>query len=199
MKTREPVAVACLLALLATGAFAQAPSDTLTIRRATELRESPSESARSIAPLPLQSLVTRQGPRQGPWIEVRTVQGANGWVHMFDAGTTAPAQGSGTTAGALRGITSFFGRGTAQPSTQTATIGIRGLGAEDITNAQPNLEALNRVEAMRVDAAQARQFGGSAPLVALTVAPLPVPALPTQATGTTQPGGGGGATGGTDR
>jgi len=194
MKMNKPRAVACWLALLAGGAYAQSPPDTLTIKRATELREGPGESARGIAPLPLQSQVTRLGARQGPWIEVRTAQGASGWVHMFDAGTALPAQGGSTTTGALRGITSFFVRGTAQPATQTATIGIRGLGAEDITNAQPNLEALTRVEAMRIDAAQARQFGSAAPLVALAVAPLPVPAPPIPATGT-----GGGSTGGSDR
>ena len=47
-------------------------ADTLTIKRAAELRESPSESARSVALIALQSQVTRLGAHQGPWIEVRT-------------------------------------------------------------------------------------------------------------------------------
>jgi hypothetical protein len=201
MRMYKPLVAACSMALLASGAFAQQQPDTLTIKRATELRDGPSESARSVAPLPLQSQVTRLGARQGPWIEVRTVQGASGWVHMFDAGSALPAQGGSTTTGALRGITSFFGRGTAQPAatTPTATIGIRGLGAEDIANAQPNLEALGRVDTMRIDAVQARQFGSSATLVAVAVTPLPVPAPPARAAGTTQTGTSGGSTGGTDR
>ena len=185
MKMHRHLMVVCCLAMLAVGAQAQTPADALVIKRATDLREGPSESARSVAPLALQSQVTRLGARQGPWIEVRTPQGASGWVHMFDAGTTLPAQGGSTTTGALRGITSFFGKGTAQPATTTATstVGIRGLGAEDIANAQPNLEALTRVEAMRQTVAQARQFGDGATLVAVAVAPLPAPPPPVAAAG----------------
>lgn len=153
------------------------------------MREAPLEAARSLGALPAQSQVTRLGARQGPWIEVRTAQGVAGWVHMFDAGTGVPTQSGSTTTGALRGITSFFGRGTAQPATTTATstIGIRGLGAEDINNAQPNLEAVARAETLRLDASQARLFGSSATLVAQTVSPLPVPAPP--ARGTAAPAG----------
>ena len=201
MTLQKYLLVAGTVAMLAAGAAAQSQPDTLTIKRATELRDGPSESARSVAPLPLQTAVTRLGARQGPWIEVRTAHGASGWVHMFDAGTAAPSQGGSNTTGALRGITSFFGKGTAQPATTTATstIGISGLGAEDIANAQPNLEAVARVEAMRQDANQARQFGNSASLVAQAVAPLPVPAAPTRSAATAPGGVPGPSKGGNDR
>ncbi len=180
MTMHKAIAVAWLFAVGATDAQAQIPAEPLVIKRPTELREAPQEAARSLAALPAQSQVTRLGSRQGPWIEVRTAQGVAGWVHMFDAGAGVPTQGGSTTTGALRGITSFFGRGTAQPATTTATstVGIRGLGAEDINNAQPNLEAVAKAEALRQDAAQARQFGSSAALVAQSVLPLPVPVLP---------------------
>lgn len=173
-----------LLAASTFGASVSAQQgDMLTIKRAAELRESPSETARSVAPLALQSQVTRLGARQGPWIEVRTAQGASGWVHMFDAGVPPSAQGGNAASGALRGITSLFGRSTAAPAvtTSTATIGIRGLGAEDIANAQPNLDAVARAEALRQDAAQARLFGSTATLSAQVVQPLPVPPAPTRA------------------
>ena len=70
-------------------------------------------------------------------------------------------------------------------TTATATIGIRGLGAEDITNAQPNPEAVTRAEGLRQSAVQARQFGAGAALVALAIEPLPVPAPATRAPGGT--------------
>jgi hypothetical protein len=165
---------------------AHAQSDSVTIKRASELRDGPAETARSLAALPAQTPVTRLGPRQGPWIEVRTAQGNNGWVHLFDIGGTVPAQGGNTATGALRGLTSFFGKGSPQApatSTATATIGIRGLGAEDIANAQPNLEAVARAEALRQNAVQARQFGTGASLVAMAVAPLPVPPAPPRSPG----------------
>lgn len=172
---------ALVLALAASTGLAQ--DNVVTIKRATELREAPGESAASRGPLPVATPVTRTGPRQGPWIEVRTAQGGSGWVHMFDVGSTVPAQGGNTATGALRGLTSFFGRGSAQApaaTTATATIGIRGLGAEDIANAQPDLAAVARAEALRQDAARARQFGTDAALVAQLVEPLPLPPAPTR-------------------
>ena len=175
------------IAALQAGLPALAQTDTVMVKKATELREAPGENARSLAPLPVQTPVTRLGPRQGPWIEIRTAQGSSGWVHMFDVGTSAPAPTGNSATGALRGLTSFFGRGTAAPAatTATATIGIRGLGAEDITNAQPNPEAVTRAEGLRQNAVQARQFGAGAALVALAIEPLPVPAPATRAPGGT--------------
>jgi hypothetical protein len=94
--------------------------------------------------------------------------------------TGAQAQSSGTNAvtGALRGITSLFNRGNATSPTTlpTSTIGIRGLGAEDIANAQPNPAAVGQMEALRLDAAQARSFAADASLSAIAVDPLPAPA-----------------------
>jgi len=177
------------LALAASGALAQ--DSVVAIKRATELRETPGESAASRGPLPVATPVTRTGPRQGPWIEVRTAQGASGWVHMFDVGSTVPAQGGNTATGALRGLTSFFGRSSAQApaaTTATATIGIRGLGAEDIANAQPDLAAVARAEALRQDAARARQFGTDAALVAQLVEPLPLPPAPARSNPGVAPG-----------
>ena len=123
---------------------------------------------------------------------------------MFDAGVPPTAQGGNNASGALRGITSLFGRGTGQPAvtTPTATAGIRGLGAEDIANAQPNLDAVARAESLRQDAAQARLFGSDATLSAQAVQPLPVPPAPTRATTTgtgTGRSGGTSNTGGSDR
>jgi Bacterial SH3 domain len=170
---------ALYLALAACCAWAQ--DDTGVIRRAAELRESAAPSARSIATLPAQSTVTRLGERQGPWLQVRTPAGATGWVHMFDMGSgdaTTSTTGNAAT-GALRGVTNFFNRGggAAPGSTvATSTIGIRGLGAEDIANAQPNVDAVILMEALRQTEAQARQFAAQAPLAAATVPPLPVPA-----------------------
>jgi hypothetical protein len=110
---------------------------------------------------------------------------------MFDVGSTVPAQGGNTATGALRGLTSFFGRSSAQApaaTTSTATIGIRGLGAEDIANAQPDLAAVARAEALRQDAVRARQFGTDAALVAQLVEPLPLPPAPTRSNPGVGPG-----------
>jgi hypothetical protein len=167
-----------------------AQADSVIIKRATELREAPGEASRSLAPLPAQTQVTRLAARQGPWIEVRNAQGVTGWIHMFDIGASAPAPAAGgnVATGALRGLTSLFGSGgapTQARTASTATIGIRGLGAEDIANAQPNLAALAQADTLRVDAAQAQRFGAVAALTAQPVPALPVPPPPAAVQGTT--------------
>jgi hypothetical protein len=166
------------------GVVAAAGDDLLLTKRAAELRQAPAESSASLASLPLQSPLVRMPARQGPWIQVKTSAGVTGWVHMFDVGSTsAPTNVSNTASGALRGLASFFNGGNTQPKTTaaTSTVGIRGLGAEDIANAQPNLDALARAEALRQDAAQAKLFASDALWSARAVEPLPTPNPPTTA------------------
>lgn len=168
--------VSCVLLLGSAGI--QAQTDALLVKRAAELREAPGDSSRSLAALAARTPVTRSGARQGAWIQVRTPEGASGWVHMFDVGSAASAAPASAGAGALRGLTSFFNKGSVQGGTVTATstVGIRGLGAEDLARAQPNPAAVGQAEALRQDADQARQFAVSAALASRTVEALPVPA-----------------------
>ena len=163
-------------------AHAQPQGEAVLIKRAAQLREGPGDSARSLAPLPVQTSVTRLGERNGAWIKVRTADGTSGWVHMFDI--TAPSSQAGAGTGALRSLSSFFNKGSAQApggAVATSTVGIRGLGAEDLANAVPNLAAVAQADANRANAAQARQFAGSASLNTRQVEPLPTPAPPAAA------------------
>lgn len=170
------VLVSCLLL---SGGLAQAQGESVQIKRAVELRETPGEGSRSLAALAARTPVTRSGLRQGAWIQVRTADGALGWVHMFDVGAAGSAAPAGAGTNALRGLTSFFNKGSAQGGTITATstVGIRGLGAEDLARAQPNPAAVTQADALRQDADQARQFAASAALSSRTVDALPTPAL----------------------
>lgn len=161
---------------LGAAAWAWAQSDALQVKRATDLRQAPNETAASVVALPAQSNLTRLPERQGPWMRVKTEAGQTGWVHMFDLGAAASANASSgnSGAGALRGLTSLFSK-PAQQTTATSTIGIRGLGAEDLANAQPNAAAVTQTEALRTDAAQAKRFASEARLAARDVEPLPAP------------------------
>src|SRR4051812_6089941 len=106
---RTVLRTAALLLLLAGPAWAQEAAVT---RRATELRETPGDAGRSVAALPAQAAVTRTEQRQGPWVQVRTANGATGWVHLFDlgpAGTSAAGDsGNNVVGGALRGVGNLF-------------------------------------------------------------------------------------------
>jgi uncharacterized protein YgiM (DUF1202 family) len=165
-------------ALLLAGALAQAQTEAVLVKRTTELREAPGETSRSVAPLAARTPVTRSGARQGAWIQVRTAEGAGGWVHMFDVAPASSAATPSTGANALRGLTSFFNKGSAQggATTATSTVGIRGLGAEDLARAQPNMAAVAQADTLRMDADQARQFASAAALRSRPVDALPDPA-----------------------
>lgn len=165
----------CVLALaggLPPGACAQEAAMT---RRATDLRAAPGDQGQRLAQLPAQAAVTRTHERQGPWVQVRTTAGATGWVHLFDIGpaAAAAAEGGGTAANALRGVTRLFGGGRSMQTGSTA--GIRGLDAQDLANAQPNPSAVAQMEALRQGEAEARAFARSAALAPVAVEALPQP------------------------
>ena len=161
------------LLLAAGGAQAQQGEPAL-MKRAAELREAPGEAARSLGPLPAQAPVNRTGERVGAWIQVRSAAGTAGWVHMFDVGPAAVSAGTG----ALRSVTGFFSKGGPQQgaTSPTSTIGIRGLGAEDLANAQPNMNGVTQMETLRQNEAQARGFAAESALVSANVPVLPAPA-----------------------
>lgn len=163
-------------------AQAHAQTESMVVKRATELREAPSAISTSLATLAAQTPVNRLPTRLGAWIQVHTASGVTGWVHMFDVSATSTSSApSNTATGALRGLSNFFNRGSTQANsttTATSTVGIRGLTGEDIANAQPNLAALSQAEGLRMDAAQARRFAAEAALGAQAVEPLPVPPSP---------------------
>ncbi len=191
-KKRHRQAAAIVMALAAAAflpaTHAQEKSgEALVVKRAAQLRDAPGEASRSLAPLPVQTALTRTGERQGAWIQVRMADGTAGWLHMFDVTSASTASQGGAGANALRGLTNFFSRGGSQaPSgstVTTSTIGIRGLDAADLANAQPDMASVTQIEAMRVDAGQARQFASGAALSTRTVEPLPTPQPTSTSTG----------------
>jgi hypothetical protein len=161
--------------LLLPTAWAQEAAMT---RRAVELRQAPGDQAPSLATLPAQTAVTRTNERQGPWVQVRAAGGLTGWVHLFDIGpAAAPAAGGSVAGNALRSVTSLFGGGGTRPTQTTiSTSGIRGLGAEDIAQAQPNPGAVTQMEAQRQGEADVRSFADRSGWRPAPVEPLPQPA-----------------------
>jgi hypothetical protein len=169
--------VAALSALFALAAMSHAEEAVVT-RRAVELRAGPGDGGGSLASLPEQSRVTRLDGRQGPWVQVRSAQGATGWVHMFDVGPASASgggsSGGGLVSGALRGVTGLFD--SAAPRQSTSSAGIRGLEAEDLANAQPNPAAVQRMTGWRASENDARAYAGRAAWRPVVVEPLPAAA-----------------------
>lgn len=175
------LAAALACGLLAAPALAQ--QDAAVIKRATDLRQGPAESSASLGALAADTAVTRTGERKGSWVKVRTAQGTTGWVHMFDVGAQAgaAAAGSAPATSGLRSLGGLFGGGST--TTATATVGIRGLSAEDIANAQPNPAAVQQAEKLRASTDQAQRFASAAALRKQNVEPLPEPPRPTAPAG----------------
>ena len=173
---RMALRAGALVLLLQAPAWGQEAAVT---RRATELRETPSDSGRSLAPLAAQAAVTRTNERQGPWVQVRTANGATGWVHLFDLGpaaTAAAGSSGGAVGGALRGVAGFFAGGRDRSAHTTSTSGIRGLDAQDLAQAQPDPAAVKQMEGLRASDADVRSFAQRSAWKPAAVEPLPAPA-----------------------
>ena len=123
----------------------------------TDLRDGPYADAKTVQPLPAATAVEIRG-RQGGWYQVQAGQ-QQGWVRMSTLRLRAP----GARAGVLDG-----GRGAATQS--VATTGVRGFGAGDLEKAAPDLDAVDKLEASVVAAADARSFAAGGSLQAKAVA-----------------------------
>ena len=191
----RPLLAARLACLLVFAGTALAQTEVVVIKRQASLRDAPAEDARRLTALPVQTAVTRLGDRQGPWIKVRMADGSQGWIHIFDVSSVGAQQGSGSGSGsgsgtgnigvsALRSISGFFNKSSIQPqggAVATSTLGIRGLGAENLASAQPDMAGLAQADALRQDAVQARQFASVSMLVSRPVDALPLPVAPVAA------------------
>lgn len=157
--------------------LSHAQSDVAIAKRATDLRDTPGDAGRKIRPLAASTPLLRLGPRQGPWVQVRTERGDTGWLHMFDVGAAGGASQGGVGTD-LRNLSTPFQRNRPSATvTATSTVGIRGLGEEDLARAQPNPKAVMQMEALRTDAGAARQFARHAALAPRSVGELPAPSF----------------------
>ena len=168
-------AVIAVLALTGVaGAFAQA-QESVTTNRATELRANPDDSATSLASLPPQSKV-QVIERKGAWSKVKT-DTQSGWVRMMHlrGGVTleeAPQSGSKSNSGGfLAGFNRLLG-GNQQTNqrAQSATVGIRGLSAEELKTASPNPQALAEMKSFVCNKPDAEKFAKEVNLAKVEVA-----------------------------
>lgn len=173
-----------LAGLLAAGASQAEPALT---SRTTDLQAQAQSDSAMIASLPENTRVEVLG-RKGAWTQIKTTSGQSGWVRMMSLkpeGSTP--QAPATAANPLGALGSLLSAGRTS-NTATVTTGVRGLGEEDLQNAQANPAELEKMQKHRVDKSDAQAFAQRNKLMPVKLDYLPEPA-PVQNTNRNAEGG----------
>jgi hypothetical protein len=150
--------LALLLAFLPLLALAEPAS----VVRATDLKQEPATDSATLAALPENASVEAL-ERKGGWTRVKTSRG-EGWVRML-----ALRYQPGTAKAGDSGAKELYNVArTGSSGTQTTT-GVRGLSAEQISNAQPNPGELNKLTEFAADRGTASGFAAEGSLTARSV------------------------------
>ncbi len=163
-----------LLGLLLIGATAFA-EETVFTNRATELRAAPDYDAMVLQALPDKSPVMLI-ERKGAWSQVKSGN-LTGWVrmmHLRGGAVIVEAQPQTASASAASSFTRLLGgnRNQPDPRSRNATLGVRGLSAEELKTATPNAKDLAKMAAMQADKPGAEKFAKEVPLTKVDVAEL---------------------------
>lgn len=149
--------VAGLLAAVAAHAIA----DPVTLERDSVLREEPRTDSGVVANL-AKGATGEAIARKGAWVQVKSAT-VTGWLYSFNVRFGAVAAGGGGSGGA-----SVLGRmfGPRQQVNVTATIGIRGLGEEDLKQAHFDGMQIQELDGFAASPEQAEAHAGAAGLSA---------------------------------
>ncbi|OFZ66043.1 MAG: hypothetical protein A2V79_04160 [Betaproteobacteria bacterium RBG_16_56_24] len=143
-----------LCALFAAPVYARQPAYTV---RSTEIKQQPFSDAATVATLNEKTSVDIVS-RQGGWVRITSASG-NGWVKMLSlrSDTTSAKQGDS-------GLQSLLNAGRSGSSGTTVVTGVRGLSEEDLKNAHPDPDELEKLKNHAVNKAQAEKFARDAKL-----------------------------------
>ena len=156
------------LVVLACTALAAAAQEQAFTNRSTELRETASTDAKTVAPL-AENTPVKVMARQGGWTRVEA-SGKQGWVRVFHLRFPATVAAASSSSGSmLAGVGSALGFGRGDTKANLATTGVRGLSPEDLKNASPNPEALAKAHTYRADKPAAERFAREGKLNAVSV------------------------------
>ena len=97
--------------------------------------------------------------RKGAWVNLRMAEGATGWVNSFNVSSARPSAPAASAPAQI----------LAPRAKTTATIGIRGLEAEDIRRASVDPQQLNLLDKYAVSKRDAEQAARASGLDAVRV------------------------------
>ncbi len=146
--------------------------ETGTTRSAVDLMATPYRDAKPAGQLPANTAVDIL-ERQGGWMRI-SAKGKTGWAKLHQV-----RMGEGPEAtkrsGGLAALKNVGQTGRSGSQGIVATTGIRGMSAEELKNAKPDLAAVKKVDAYSVTAGQAREYAKAAGLKESSVPALPKP------------------------
>ena len=142
-----------LLAFLLTPLLAWA--EPATVIRATELKKEPATDAPTVAALAENTAVDAT-ERRGGWTRIKAPAG-EGWIKMLTLRYGTAKQGDS-------GLSQLFNVARTGSSGTQVTTGVRGLEAEQITNAQPNAAELKKLQAYSASRDAASRFASQGKL-----------------------------------
>lgn len=148
---------------------------------AADLKQQPFVDAATLVNLPADT-VLEVLRRQGGWMQVKT--GANeGWLKMTAVKLGTVAATPGKSGNSLSTLVNLATTGRSGSSGVTVTTGVRGLGQEELKNAQPDHEAVSRMSSFTAAKNEAAAFAAGAKLQSQTLEYLAAPAAISATTG----------------
>ena len=156
-----------LAALLAFPLLATAQDAAFT-NRSTELKDRADADARTVTTLS-ENTPVKVLARGGGWTRVEA-GGQSGGVRVFHLRFPSTVEGASSSGGGfLSSLGSAIGGQRSNPKANLATTGVRGLSQEDLKNANPDPEALRRLQSFRADRAAAERFARDGKLAAVQI------------------------------
>jgi hypothetical protein len=138
-------------------------AEPATVIRATELKKDPATDAPTVSELAENTGVDAL-ERRGGWTRVKA-GAAEGWVKMLALRYGA----AGTAKAGDTGLSQLFNVARTGSSGTQVTTGVRGLEAEQITNAQPNAAELKKMQGFVATGDAAASFAKQGKLQAQSV------------------------------
>ena len=154
-------ATVLFLCLLLSPVIFASDEQIATVLQKTALLSEPFSDAAEVTTLKARQKI-RVLQRKGGWYQVSSEQGS-GWLRMsrirFGDGKKSKADGKG-----LSQTVQFLSTGRSGAKGVTVATGIRGLEAADVSNAQPDHNAVAKLKQFQVNPAQATDFANEAEL-----------------------------------
>ncbi len=149
-------------------------ADPGSVTRATDLKDKPFLDAPTVTRLAAGSRVEVQ-TRKGAWAQVSTRDGKSGWLKILNLRSATGSSGS-----SLGGVNQLLSVAKTGSSGNTVTTGVKGLSAEQIKNAKPNPQEVERMKSYGASSQEAQRFARSSRLEPRTVANIGLSAAESQ-------------------